>query len=122
MEETRNIARVGNYSTEQAHPEDCNGCHSAKFATIIVDGLCLDCREKAFKAELADICTQLRGLPGPNGSRLDGENGRAAAVMAACDGYEMENGDLKATIESLKSELAKEKTKVAKWHTCKRLG
>lgn len=59
------------------------------------------------EAELADICKRLRGAPGPNGSRLDGDGGLAAAVMAACDGYEMENGDLKATIESLKAELAK---------------
>ena len=43
MEETRNIKRVGNYSTSQADTDDCEYCHNAKFATVIIDGLCLDC-------------------------------------------------------------------------------
>ena len=43
MEENRLIARVGNYSTRQAYPSDCTNCHDAKYATVIIDSLCLDC-------------------------------------------------------------------------------
>jgi len=42
-EETRIITRVGNYSIGQSYPEDCIKCHNAKYATVIIDGLCLDC-------------------------------------------------------------------------------
>lgn len=42
----RIIERVGNYSTCKAEPEDCQRCHNAAFATIIIDGLCLDCRDE----------------------------------------------------------------------------
>ena len=43
MEETRIIKRVGNYSYTEAYPEDCKVCHNAKYATVLIDGVCLDC-------------------------------------------------------------------------------
>lgn len=43
MEENRVIKRVGGYSTMQAEPEECYKCKDAKFGTVIIDGLCLDC-------------------------------------------------------------------------------
>lgn len=46
-EETRIIRRVGGYSTQQAYPEDCKRCHDAALATVIIDGLCLNCFEEA---------------------------------------------------------------------------
>ena len=55
-------------------------------------------RIQELEAELVDICTRLRGMPGPNGSRLDGDGGLAAAVMRACDWYEAENAKLKAKL------------------------
>ena len=48
MEETRIIKRVGNYSTSQANPEDCNICHNAKWATILINNVCLDCYLKNY--------------------------------------------------------------------------
>ena len=51
-------------------------------------------RIQELEAELADICKRLRGAPGPNGSRLDGENGLAAATMRAHDYYEAESKEL----------------------------
>ncbi len=47
-------------------------------------------RIRALEAKLADICTRLRGIPGPDGSRLDGDGGLAAATMLAHDYYEAE--------------------------------
>lgn len=46
MEETRIIKRVGNYSTFQAKPNDCIICNNAKYATVIIDDICLDCTLK----------------------------------------------------------------------------
>lgn len=43
MEETRIIKHVGNYSYSQATPEDCEICHNAKYGTVLIDKLCLDC-------------------------------------------------------------------------------
>lgn len=43
MEETRSIGFVGRYSFKQLSPEDCKKCKDAKWATVIIDGLCLDC-------------------------------------------------------------------------------
>lgn len=60
-----------------------------------------DCREAHFadlEAELADICTWLRGIPGPDGSRLDGDGGLVAAVMRAHDQYERENEAMRKVI------------------------
>ncbi len=48
----------------------------------------------ALETELADICTQLHGIPGSDGSRLDGEGGLAAATMLANAWYERENAAL----------------------------
>lgn len=45
-EETRIITRVGNYSTAQASPEDCKRCHNAKYGTVIINDLCLNCRDQ----------------------------------------------------------------------------
>jgi len=42
-QETRVIKRVGNYSTSQAYITDCTVCKNAKFGTVIIDGVCLDC-------------------------------------------------------------------------------
>ena len=42
----RSIERVGNVSTSQAAPEDCQRCRNAAIETVIIDGLCLDCRDK----------------------------------------------------------------------------
>ena len=65
-EETRIIKRVGNYSTSQATTEDCIQCSNAKFGTIIIDGLCLDClliprdeRIKELEILLADTAIKL---------------------------------------------------------------
>ncbi len=46
MEESKTIKRVGNYSTQQANPEDCVMCHNARFGTIVVGEVCLDCYEQ----------------------------------------------------------------------------
>jgi len=55
-EETRRIQIVGNYSMPQAGVEDCVRCHNAKFATVIVDGLCLDCwSKKIIENELNEL-------------------------------------------------------------------
>lgn len=35
--------RVGRYSMGQANPEDCKSCHNAKWATVLANGVCLDC-------------------------------------------------------------------------------
>ena len=43
MEEDRSIRIVGNYSLYQAAPEDCIECKNAKYATVLIDGKCLDC-------------------------------------------------------------------------------
>ena len=46
MEDTRTFKIVGGYSVTQADIHDCVRCHDAKYATILIDGLCLDCHEK----------------------------------------------------------------------------
>jgi len=43
-EETRVIEIVGNYPKGQADT-DCIMCHNAKFGTVLVDGVCLDCMD-----------------------------------------------------------------------------
>lgn len=43
MDENRGFMRVGSYSTPQAYPEDCIKCKNAKYGTILIDKICLDC-------------------------------------------------------------------------------
>lgn len=43
MEEKKIIRRVGNYTTGYARQEECKRCKNAKFATVLIDDLCLDC-------------------------------------------------------------------------------
>lgn len=46
MEERQDLyAMVGNYSIPQADTKDCKRCHDAEFGTIIINGLCQDCRD-----------------------------------------------------------------------------
>ena len=52
-EETRIIKRVGRYVTNQAYPEGCTKCGDAKFGTIIIDELCLDCLLDEVSREVA---------------------------------------------------------------------
>ena len=55
--------------------------------------------------ELADICKRLRGIPGPDGSRLDGEWGLAAATIRAVDWYEKERTALKERVRGVAGKL-----------------
>ena len=64
MEESKIIKRVGNYSTSQASPGDCVKCHKAKFGTMIIDGVCLDCYEG--KILERDIITKLLEIAIPS--------------------------------------------------------
>lgn len=45
-EETRNIKVVGNYALGEAGSEDCDRCHNARFGSVIIDGICLACRDE----------------------------------------------------------------------------
>jgi len=61
MEETRIIKRVGNYLTIQANTEDCIKCKNAKFATILINDLCLGCYEekvleRKIVKDFVDLC------------------------------------------------------------------
>lgn len=44
-EETRILKIVGAYSISigEVKPEDCIKCHNAKWGTILIDDVCLDC-------------------------------------------------------------------------------
>jgi len=50
-EETKIIRVVGNYSKFQASAEDCIICHNARMGTVIIDDVCLDCRDNIIKGE-----------------------------------------------------------------------
>ena len=54
-ETTKSIERVGAYSTLQCTPEDCTICKDAMYATMIVDGICLECLEKRNKQLLTAL-------------------------------------------------------------------
>jgi hypothetical protein len=60
-EELRYIGRVGYYSTSQLDPTDCKGCGDARWATVIVGDLCLDCRDKAIiRKTMVAVVDELR--------------------------------------------------------------
>lgn len=47
MEERQDLYEmVGNYSIPQADTKDCKRCHNAEYGTIIINGLCQDCRDE----------------------------------------------------------------------------
>ena len=74
--ETRVIKRVGNYSTSQADMVDCINCNNASMATVIIDGLCLDCyvREAIEKAiQLSCKHDYLKLCEKDNGRSIIGE-------------------------------------------------
>jgi len=60
------------------------------------------------EAQLADICKRLRGVPGPDGSKLDGEDGLAAATMRSWDMLNESNTRLLEERNELRKELAHE--------------
>ncbi len=46
MEERQDLYEmVGNYSIPQADIKDCKRCHNAELGTIIINGLCVECRD-----------------------------------------------------------------------------
>ncbi|MBT9166742.1 MAG: hypothetical protein DDT19_00066 [Syntrophomonadaceae bacterium] len=60
MEEERSIRVVGNYRFPQAEPEDCKVCHSAKWATVLVNGICLDCIDNKYEETWEELREDLR--------------------------------------------------------------
>ena len=55
MEDKRSIRIVGNYRFTQAQPEDCLKCHNAKWATVLIDSICIDCyRKKVIEKEILE--------------------------------------------------------------------
>lgn len=63
MEESRIIEIVGSYSKRQVNREDCIVCHNARFATVVIDGLCLDCYGKKIVEKQTIIDVLNLGIP-----------------------------------------------------------
>lgn len=101
----RNLIRLegGWYYKEKgggtmAGPEECKKERTITGESAKAIAFIKEQATSKLKAELADICKRLRGIPGPDGSRLDGENGLAAAVMRAHDQYAAENKALRVLL------------------------
>ena len=57
MEEERSLKMVGHYSMSQGVPTDCLQCNDAKWGTVLVNDLCLDCfMTGMFVAEISLPC------------------------------------------------------------------
>ena len=44
MESTLDIKIVGHYSMNQCEPADCMVCNDAPFGSVLIDGICAECR------------------------------------------------------------------------------
>jgi len=54
-EEKRNIRMVGHYSFRQVEPEACEICHNAKYGTVLIDGVCLECHDKEIEQAILEL-------------------------------------------------------------------